>query len=697
MKSQLAKEIEGILNEFKLPASSIDFRAIPFPGSWGYAYAGTFAIAGGLLKSEDARKSCPIYDILFPPGEKPNVKAAATKLAEMLAERIQGGPLIERAIEENGYLNLYLKPQAYAGGVISRILQDPEGWSKGKRRPDQVMVEYSQPNTHKRFHIGHMRNACLGATIVRTMRHAGYPVIAANYFGDIGAHVMKCLWGLMRFHDDESTWPTDPGEMGNFLGEVYVDAEIRLNESIELKKQAVALIKSVLQKDSHVIPDERKTELAGELQAFLDQNNIEFIDTMARQNYIDNIKRSLAFLRDTTEGLQRAKDGPLTPFIDTVLRFLKVEREIFDYEESCLSVYQRWENADSELVKLWKRTRQASLDDFHRIYDELGCPFDVDFFESEVEEEGKHLVKEFRDNGLAEISQGATVMDLDKLTGAKEGTYRVLLLLRSDGSSLYSTKEIALAKRKFEQFELDRSIYVVADHQSFYFKQLFKALELMGYDWAKRCIHVPFGLVSLPEGKMASRKGNVVLFDDLVKRLLDEAAKVLAEKRPDLPDDEKKRIARTVAYGALKFDMVAVENLKPIIFDWERALDFEGRAAPYLQYAHARSCRLLEDGGTPQRVDVPDDMTLTEQEVELLKKIEEFPTVVERCAEECQVHHLANHAYEMCQAYSDFYAHCPVLKSGEPLRSFRLAVVAVFKTTLATALGLMGIEAPEKM
>jgi arginyl-tRNA synthetase len=697
MKEELANEIQKLLEEFKLPQFNVDFRQIPFPGSWGYAFAGTFAIAGLLVKSEDAMARCPIYEVLFPPDEKPDVKKAATKLAEMLASKIRGGPVIERAIEENGYLNLYLKPQPYSASLLNRVLADPDGWSKGKRRQEQIMVEYSQPNTHKRFHVGHLRNACLGATIIRAMRHAGYPVIASNYFGDIGAHVIKCLWGLTRFHSDEATWPKDPTEMAQFLGEVYVDAEERLNESIKLKEQAVELIRSIIGKACPLVPQARAAALAGELNVFLDQNLITFADNMARQDYIDNIKRSLAFLRDSAEGMQRADSGPLTPLIRRILRYLRVEREVFDYEESCLLVYQRWDKHDSELMQLWELTSQASLQDFHRIYKDLNCPFDIEFFESEVEAEGKKMVVELVEKGLAEISQGATVMDLDRLTGSKEGTYRVLLLLRSDGSSLYSTKEIALAKRKFDNFELDRSVYVVADHQNFYFKQLFKALELMGYDWANKCIHLSFGMVTLPEGKMASRKGNIVLYDDLVQRMIDEASKVLAEKRPDLPADEKEKIIRAVAYGGLKFDMVAVENQKSIVFDWERALEFDGRAAPYLQYAHARACRILEGAEIPTQVKVPDDLSLTDQEVELLKKIEEFPAVIERCADEYTAHHLANHAFELCQAYSDFYTNCPVLKSDEPLRSFRLGVVAAFRATLATALGIMGIEAPEKM
>jgi arginyl-tRNA synthetase len=143
--------------------------------------------------------------------------------------------------------------------------------------------------------------------------------------------------------------------------------------------------------------------------------------------------------------------------------------------------------------------------------------------------------------------------------------------------------------------------------------------------------------------------------------------------------------------------MISVENLKPLVFDWEHALDFDGRAAPYLQYAHARACRILEEGAAPEEVAIAGDMPLAEEEVELLKKIEEFPWVVQRCADECQAHHLANHGFEMCRAYSDFYANCPVLKSDEPLRSYRLAIVAAFRATLATALGIMGIEAPERM
>ncbi len=699
MKEELAAEIENLLLEFRLPAYNVDFRPIPFPGSWGFAFAGTFAIAGALLKAiEDTKAACPIYDRLFPPGEKPNVKAAASKLAELLAGRIQGGPLIERAEEENGYLNLYLKPQPYAKGLLNRILEKPEKWSKGKRRREQVMVEYSQPNTHKRFHVGHLRNACLGATVIRAMRHAGFPVIAANYYGDIGAHVIKCLWGLRRFHSDPAQWPSEIHTMANFLGEVYSDADEKLSESEKLKTEAMELIRAVLQKNSPLVPEPFAENLAIEVRGYLDHYDIEFLDTLGRQQYIDNIRRTLAVMRDAAEGLHRSgDDGPLTPFIKAIQKYLRFEREVFDYEESYLNVAHLWEESNQELHRLWRRTRQVSLDDFHRIYEELDCPFDVEFYESEVENEGKEMVAELLERGIAYISQGAAVMDLDALSGSKEGTYRILLLLRSDGSSLYSTKEIALARRKFQEFELDKSIYIVGVDQSFYFKQLFKALELIGFEKASRCTHIPYGMVSLPEGKMASRKGNVIPYDDLIARLKEEAGKVLIEKRPDLPDDERNEIARMVAYGALKYSMLMVENVKPIVFDWDRALDFDGRAAPYLQYAHARTCRILEEGGVPETIDIPPTLELTEHEVELLKKIEELPLVVERCADECQAHYLANYSFELCQVFSDFYTNCPVLKSDEPLRTIRLALCAAFKSTLASALEILGIESPDRM
>jgi len=147
----------------------------------------------------------------------------------------------------------------------------------------------------------------------------------------------------------------------------------------------------------------------------------------------------------------------------------------------------------------------------------------------------------------------------------------------------------------------------------------------------------------------------------------------------------------------LKYDMLMVENLKPIVFDWDRALDFDGRAAPYLQYAHARTCRILEDGGTPWEVTIPAEMPLSQEEVELLKKIEELPSVVERCAEEYQAHYLVNYAFELCQVFSNFYSCCPVLKSEQPLRAFRLGLCAAFKSTLATALKIMGLEPLERM
>jgi arginyl-tRNA synthetase len=221
-----------------------------------------------------------------------------------------------------------------------------------------------------------------------------------------------------------------------------------------------------------------------------------------------------------------------------------------------------------------------------------------------VEEPGKELVEELIQRGLAidERPAGPVVVKLDEILGLQKETYRVLVVLRSDGTSLYSTKDLALAIKKFEQFPLDRSIYVIDVRQSLYLKQIYKTLELMGYEWAKRCVHLAYELVNLPGNvTMSSREGTVVLLEDLLREAHQRALEIVREKNPALTAEEMNIVAEQVALGAVKYPMLARENIRIATFDWQSALDFNGQAAPYIQYAHVRANSILRkvEGGLP--------------------------------------------------------------------------------------------------
>jgi arginyl-tRNA synthetase len=369
-----------------------------------------------------------------------------------------------------------------------------------------------------------------------------------------------------------------------------------------------------------------------------------------------------------------------------------------EWEREVKATFQEWERQDPDLLALWRETRGWSLDEFHAIYDELGVAFDSWFYESEVEAEGRRIVQELLERGIAEISEGLPVVKIDERLGLDRERYRTLPILRSDGTTLYSTKDLALAKRKFEEYGIDRSIYVIDVRQSLYMQQIFKILELWGFPQADKCYHLAYEFVTLPEGVMSSRKGNVTLYEDVVDEALRRARAIIDEKNPELSEAQKAEISRQVAIGSLKYYMLSRDRNRVIVFDWDEALSFDGQAAPYIQYAHARACRILERAETavdPAAERVYAD--LVPEEMNLIQEIGRFGAEVERAVSGYNPLQIANYVYGLAKVFNDFYHACPVNQAPEPVRSARLGLVAAARQVLANGLGLLGIAAPTVM
>jgi arginyl-tRNA synthetase len=361
---------------------------------------------------------------------------------------------------------------------------------------------------------------------------------------------------------------------------------------------------------------------------------------------------------------------------------------------------RRWDAGDPEVRALWRMTRQWSLDELDDILRMLDIKIDVFFYESEVDEPSKAIVDELIARGIADDERpngGAVIVKIDEKLGLKKEKYRTNVILRSDGTTLYLTKDLALAKRKFEQYHVDRSIYVVDARQSLHFQQAFKILELWGFPQASKCFHLAYGHVTLPEGAMASRKGNVIYFMDVYEEAHQRVLAVIAEKNPDLPEAERERVARQVGLGALVYSMLSVDNTKDIVFDWDAALSFDGRTAPYIQNAYVRANSILKKaGGLPPEAAF--DSPLTSHEVELIDLISRFPATVQMAALEYKPLHVANYAYELASAFHSFYHVVPVLQAeSELIRNARLRLVAATRQTLANALRLLDIQAPDVM
>jgi arginyl-tRNA synthetase len=373
-------------------------------------------------------------------------------------------------------------------------------------------------------------------------------------------------------------------------------------------------------------------------------------------------------------------------------------RERYDAERR--EMYRKWDEGDPEVRDLWLETRQWSLDELVDILETIGVDMDVWFFESEVDEPAKEIVQELIERGIAEDERpqgGAVIVKIDEKLGLEKEKYRTNVILRNDGTTLYLTKDLALAKEKFEKYHVDRSVYVIDVRQSLHMQQTFAILKLWGFPQAEKCYHLGYGFVSLPEGAMSSRSGRVVLFkevaDEAIRRVLAE----IEQKNPDMPQERRNDVAEQIGLGALAYAMLSVDNNKDIVFDIDEALSFDGHTGPYIQNAHVRACSILRKAGElPEDVDF--DYQLSDHEVELIEMISRFPTVVSQAASEYRPLVVATYAFELATSFHSFYHVVPVLHTEDvQIRQARLRLVAAAKQTLANALKLLAIEAPEEM
>jgi arginyl-tRNA synthetase len=731
-EKQAASVINDVVESMGFRRREFEMRSIPFSGSWGTSASVCYALANEMLA--EAAPAEPVEGLSkkeLRQQQQGRVKQQAQELAVQIAAQLSDRSEFSQVEAVNGYLNLYFDTQRVANEVIGTVRSQADAFGEGPDQTDKVMIEFSQPNTHKEFHVGHLRNACLGNALANITEFAGYETVRANYPGDIGMHVIRCLWCLERFHEDDIV---PPEQRGRWLGTLYTEAVQRL----EYRDRVVGLLNELAQMDAGFVamidrmakglykagaPGEDVAYLLGQIANQREIKTDAIYDDATIAKFWPIVGRQLSdeieLIR--VEGPQQAPPvpshsggpptvPPLVTLEDTEERYARWRAlgEHLDWwphvplwQQEVRDTFQRWERKDESFMALWRETRQWSLDQFNRIYDELGVRFDVWFFESEVEEEGRAIVGDLLDRGIAEISDGLPVVKIDEKLGLAKETYRTLPILRSDGTTLYSTKDLSLTRRKFEDYGIDRAIWVVDVRQALYFQQIFKIMELWGFEQAEKCHHLAYETVMLPEGAMSSRKGNVVLYEDLASEAKSHALDIIDEKnrQSHLSAQKKAEIARDVAIGSIIYTMLSRDNNRVIVFDMQEALSFDGHAAPYIQYAHARACRILERvESMPEGPLVFDG--LQPEEIDLIQQIGVFPSEVVKAAEEHKPLVLATYVYELARRFNDFYADIdkrPVLTAAEPTRSMRIALVAATRQVLANGLRLLGIAAPEVM
>ena len=369
------------------------------------------------------------------------------------------------------------------------------------------------------------------------------------------------------------------------------------------------------------------------------------------------------------------------------------------YEAERREFYRLWDAGDPQVRELWQRTRAWSLEELYAIFELLDIHMDVWFFESEVDEPAKQIVGELIRLGIAddERPDGPVIVRIDEKLGLKKEKYRTNVILRGDGTTLYLTKDLALAKVKFEKYHVDRSIYVIDVRQSLHMQQTYKILELWGFKQAEKCYHLGYGFVSLPEGAMSARRGRLALFMDVLNEATRRVLAEIEQKNPDLPSEQRDRVARQIGLGALVYAVLSVDNNKDIVFDIDAALNFDGHTGPYIQNAHVRASSILRKAGG-ELEPAGFDYNLSNHEIKLVDMIARFPSVVQQAANEYRPLVMANYAYDLADVFHSFYHAVPVLQAeSQGIRQARLRLVAAARQALANSLRLLDIEAPEVM
>lgn len=355
--------------------------------------------------------------------------------------------------------------------------------------------------------------------------------------------------------------------------------------------------------------------------------------------------------------------------------------------------FRKLESGDEEAVALWQWFRDLSLDEFKRVYDMLDVDFDSYRGESYYSDLMLKAVDEIKEKGLLIEDQGAQIINLDKYN------LPPAIIIKSDGSTIYLTRDIATAIFRKDTYDFYKNIYVVGSQQNLHFQQLKAILKEMGYDWADDCVHVPFGMVSLPEGTLSTRRGKVVYLEDVLNRATEKVDDILREReeKNGYTMENREELARQVGIGAVKFQELFNQRIKDYVFDWDRTLSFDGETGPYVQYTHARMHSLLEKGNFDPSKEVDVKALTLDDEKELLQQLYGFNQVIVDSHEKYEPYLVTRYITECAKTFNKYYTNTPILVEDEEVKNARLLLVYGVKNMIKIGLNLLGIEAPSKM
>lgn len=384
---------------------------------------------------------------------------------------------------------------------------------------------------------------------------------------------------------------------------------------------------------------------------------------------------------------EKVEKGGVAALLELYVRFHKEAENNPELDDLARSWFKKIEDFDEEATTLFNKFKELTLAEAFKVYDRLRIKFDSYAGESFYNDKLDAVVNELEAKGLLRESEGAKVVDLEAYNMPP------CIIVKSDGASLYSTRDIAAALYRKKTYDFDKCLYVVAYQQNLHFKQWFKVIELMGYPWAKDLEHIAFGMVSLPDGAIKSRAGNVVFLEDVLNRAVEKSLQVITEKSPDL--ENKKEIAEQVGVGAVIFSVLYNNRIKDIVFNYDKVLNFDGETGPYVQYTHARCCSVLAKGEFGEEKDY--SALDNEESVEVVKLLDTFPDAVREAADKREPCVLSRHIVELAKAYNKFYLAHRIINAPEGAKNVRLMLTSAVRQVIKNGLTLLGMGAPEKM
>ncbi len=550
-----------------------------------------------------------------------------------------------------GFLNI-----SFQDSYWLKVLESSTDAKYGKAPANgrKVMVEYASPNTNKPLHLGHLRNIFLGWSMAELYAWCGYDVMRTCIVNDRGIHICKSMLAWQKF--GHGATPATTGIKGDhFVGDYYVKFENALRE------EAQPLQQRLLAGDTNVLHTEADKITARAIIAKLSDETLD----------AESLKEAEADLNDLARNA-------------TVLM------------QEVRSMLLRWENGDEDTLAVWEMMNNWVYDGFDETYNRIGNSFDKVYYESNTYLLGKSYVEEGLQKGVFYRKADNSVWINLEAEGLDEK-----LVLRKDGTSVYITQDIGLARKKHEDFPMEESIYVIGDEQNYHMQVLKAICMKLGMPFAKGIHHLSYGMVELPGGRMKSREGTVVDADDLCDEMEKVAAAKTAElgKVDDFSADELTSLYQMLSMGALKYYLLRVDARKRMVFNPEESIDFHGVTGPFIQYTYARIQSVLRkslNGAHLPALMKPADIANLEKQ--LLVKLEQWPGIIEDARREMNPSLAGMYAYQLAKLFNGFYAeHSVAYAESEEKRIFRLHICALCAITLRNALHILGITAPERM